>query len=346
MVRRTLWNFLVDQWTTLPAVSQYQVDLTGKTVVITGANTGLGLAAAKHFARLGPQRLIIGCRDSQKASAAVTSIREETGFDRSEAWPLDLASFASVRAFANRFEREGGGHLDIFVGNAGALFVDYAKTVDGWERSLQVNHLGPSLLIFLLLPYLMKAPASPPTPRIVILSSETHFVLLSLPEAKYPNILEKLNDEQYWKASKQPITSLYPIVKLMAIFFTRSLASRLATPPAGSLTVTCVNPGFCRTELTRGMNILTRFIVHFGEWCLARTTEVGSRTIMWAALAGRQGEVHGRYTSACRVEEESDLVLSKEGADIEERLWMETLEILIQIDGRVKSYVEEYLECM
>jgi len=336
----------VDQWTTVPAVSQYEVDLTGKTVIITGANTGLGLAAAKHFARLGPQRLIIGCRNSQKASAAVTSIREETGYIRSEAWPLDLASFASIRAFVDRFGREGGGHLDIFVGNAGALFTDYVKTDDDWEKSLQVNHLGPSLLILLLLPYLMESPASPPTPRIVIVSSEAHFFVSSLPEAKSPKILAKLNDEQYWKASKQSPMALYPVVKLLSIFFTRSLASRLPMPPAGSLTVTSVNPGFCRTELTRETNILTKLIMYFCEWWLARTTETGSRTIMWGALAGRQGEVHGRYTSNCRVEEESDLVLSEEGADIEERLWKETLEILVQVDGRVKSYVEKYLESM
>jgi NAD(P)-dependent dehydrogenase (short-subunit alcohol dehydrogenase family) len=63
------------------------------------------------------------------------AICDETGYNRSEAWSLDLASFASIRSFADRFEKEGGGYLDIFIGNAGAWFVDYATTVDGWERS-------------------------------------------------------------------------------------------------------------------------------------------------------------------------------------------------------------------
>ncbi|KAF8589333.1 NAD(P)-binding protein [Ramaria rubella] len=343
MGRLTPWKWVMDQWTSLPPVPQFfSGDLGGKTVIVTGANTGVGLAAAHQFAALGPKKLILGCRDSMKGERAVCSIRDTTGYQAVESWDLDLADFSSIRGFVRRFEQEGDGHLDLLVENAGVWLNHYTKTPDGWETSVQVNYLGPSLLALLMLPALLKAPDSPPTPRLVIVTSESHFFIPSFPEAKAPNILEKLNDEDYCTSPKVMV-SRYPTTKLMIIFFMRALASRLPTPPAGALTVACATPGFCRSELARWVAGPLLLIKYVAELLFARTTQVGSYALLWAALGGESSKVHGRYTSTCKIEDESDLILLKDGPETEERLWNETIDVLSKVDFRIKEIVDEHL---
>lgn len=110
----------------LPVVS---ADLTGKTIIVTGANIGLGLEACKHFAKMNPAKLILACRSLEKARAAV----DEIGFAAAEAWELDLSSFESVRALADRAERELG-RLDVVVANAAVAPFEFAVTDDGYEQ--------------------------------------------------------------------------------------------------------------------------------------------------------------------------------------------------------------------
>ncbi|KIJ52369.1 hypothetical protein M422DRAFT_156344 [Sphaerobolus stellatus SS14] len=344
MGRLTAWKWLSDQYATLPPITDYAMDLTGKTVIVTGANTGVGLATAQHLAGMKPKRLILACRNETKGRKAVETIRRETGHQAVETWSLNLADFASIKRFVDRFEAEER-HLDLLVENAAVVFTKYHETVDGWEESIQVNHLGPSLLALLLLPSLLKAPVSHPLPRLVIVASEAHFFLRSVPEARSPRILEKLNDRDYFPESRSYISRLSfdDSASVMNVFFTRSLASRFDPPPDGQLTVTCVNPGFCKTELNRDLPLYMVIIMFLASFFLARTAKSGSRSVVWAALGGKPDEVHGRYTSRCRVEEENDLILRKEGAEIEERLWNETIEVLSKIDARVKSIAERYL---
>ncbi|CAL1707380.1 unnamed protein product [Somion occarium] len=107
-------------------------DLSGKTVAVIGSNTGIGLEAAKHFARMKPARLICTCRNQAKADATVSIIEQETGYTKAESWVLELSEFTSVIAFANRFEEEGI-PLDILVCNAAVALASYQKTSDGCE---------------------------------------------------------------------------------------------------------------------------------------------------------------------------------------------------------------------
>lgn len=104
-------------------------DLTGKTIVVTGANDGIGLEAAKHFAKMSPKKLILACRDLKKASAAVAEI----GSAVAEAWQLDLSDFKSVAAFADRVESDLE-HLDIVVANASIAAFEMSQTADGYEQ--------------------------------------------------------------------------------------------------------------------------------------------------------------------------------------------------------------------
>ena len=106
----------------------------------------------------------------------------------------------------------------------------------------------------------------------------------------------------------------------MNIWFTRSLASRL--PIGTPLTVDTVTPGFCRTTVTRELTGMKGLLVKLMKLTLGRDVEMGSRTLVHAALAGTQSEMQGRYLNACRVEEESDYAIGEEGSKVEERVWV------------------------
>lgn len=128
MVVRTEAEIWAEQLETkpLPVVS---ADLTGKTIIVTGANSGLGLEACRHFAKMNPKKLILACRSLEKARAAISEI----DCAAAEAWELDLTSFKSVSAFSDRAESELE-RLDVLVANAAVAFFDVSITADGYEQ--------------------------------------------------------------------------------------------------------------------------------------------------------------------------------------------------------------------
>uniref|UniRef100_A0A673C500 Retinol dehydrogenase 12 n=1 Tax=Sphaeramia orbicularis TaxID=375764 RepID=A0A673C500_9TELE len=142
--------------------------LDGKTVLITGANTGIGKETALDLAVRGA-RVIMACRDVEKGEEAAASIRAAYSKADVEVRELDLADTCSIRAFAQKFLREVN-HLHILINNAGVMMCPYTKTVDGFEMHIGVNHLGHFLLTSLLIGLLKRsAPA-----RIVVVSSLAH----------------------------------------------------------------------------------------------------------------------------------------------------------------------------
>ena len=152
-----------DHWTTAN-----MPDLTGKVIIVTGANSGIGYEAAKEFARKGAQT-ILACRSMDKAQAALAELQAEVPQAQAEIMELDLASLASVRAFAEAFKAKYD-KLDVLVNNAGIMMVPYGRTEDGFERQLGTNHLGHFALTGLLFDLL----ASTPGARVVNVSSGGH----------------------------------------------------------------------------------------------------------------------------------------------------------------------------
>uniref|UniRef100_A0A3Q3WHW6 Uncharacterized protein n=1 Tax=Mola mola TaxID=94237 RepID=A0A3Q3WHW6_MOLML len=149
-------------------VCQSAATLAGKTVLITGANTGIGKETALDLAMRGA-RVIMACRDVEKGEEAAASIRAANPKAQVEVRELDLADTCSIRAFAQKFLREVD-DLHILVHNAGVMMCPYTKTVDGFEMHIGVNHLGHFLLTYLLIGQLKhSAPA-----RIVVVSSLAH----------------------------------------------------------------------------------------------------------------------------------------------------------------------------
>lgn len=170
------------------------VPLTGKTIIITGANTGLGFEAAKHCVRLEAGNVILAVRNVSKGIQAQTAIESayparDTVID---VWDLDLLSVASIKAFATK--AMGLNRLDALLENAGMATMTW-RTFEGFESTIMTNVVGTELLAMLLLPKLKDtARKFNVQPRLSIVTSESHMVSM-FAERKEENIFSALNRE-------------------------------------------------------------------------------------------------------------------------------------------------------
>src|SRR3954471_8729802 len=204
-----------------------------KTMIITGANSGIGLETAVGLAR-GGAHVVMACRNPDKGATARDEVVRRSGNERVELMALDLASFASIRGFAkealDRFE-----HIDVLLNNAGAVSRKRVETADGFEQTFGVNHLGHFLLTSLLRDRIVATPGA----RIVVVASDAH---------RFPPTGLNFDDLE----SKRHYSLLgygpYGKSKLANILFTRELARRLA---GTGVTANCVHPGFVASNFGR-----------------------------------------------------------------------------------------------
>ncbi|KAJ7089881.1 hypothetical protein B0H15DRAFT_939144 [Mycena belliarum] len=339
-MKLSMGAFFKGQYSTAQPV--VTTDLTGKTVVVLGANTGLGFEATKHFATMNPGRLILACRNQSKGQAAVERLKAATGYAKAELRLIDLADFASVRSFADKFEKDGG-RLDILVENAAVSADTYEATKDGWETSLQVANLSNPLVALLLLPIMLKtATEYNTTPRIVVVTSALHYwAPLKKNVREGPAILKTLGSEKY--CTRKNMEQRYPLTKLLNVFFVRALNARLA--PTTPIVVDAVDPGYCYSELRRDYSGLQAVVDCLTEKLLAFPTERGSRQLVYGAVAhqDRPEVLRGEYVAHSAVSEVSDFVLSPEGAKAQDYIWDEMVEILGKVDPRVRDIVAKHL---
>lgn len=153
-----------EKWTTTD-----MPDLTGKVIIVTGANSGIGYEAAQEFVRKGA-KTILACRSLDKAQAALAKIRSEIPGALAEVMELDLASLSAIHHFVKVFKARCE-RLDVLANNAGIMRVPYSKTVDGFESQLGTNHLGHFALTGLLLDLIRSTPGA----RVVNVSSIAHY---------------------------------------------------------------------------------------------------------------------------------------------------------------------------
>ncbi|EMD87905.1 hypothetical protein COCC4DRAFT_33076 [Bipolaris maydis ATCC 48331] len=287
----------------------------GKTVIVTGANTGLGLEATRHFVRCGATTVIIACRTLSKGEAAKRDIEEsEKRSGVLQVWELDLSSYASVKAFAKRCETLP--RLDVCVENAGIATGKFSRA-EGHEAHITVNVISTFLLALLLLPIMRRSAFSTgTTPYLTIVTSEVHH-WTQLPQKKEPSIFAALDDE-----SKADMADRYNVSKLLEIlalrYMTRVLIKDRAKYP---VVINCVTPGLCKSDLVKDMGMAP---VVF-KTLLGRTVEVGSRTLVNAAALPDSA---GEYIIDDHVSEPSTLVISEEGAELSKRVWFELADIL------------------
>lgn len=167
-------------------------DLTGQTVIVTGANVGLGKEAVKHFVSRGASKVIATSRSTSKGDAAIAEIEAETKRPGvATFWELDYGSYASVKAFGAKVAELD--RLDKVVLNAGVA-TDIYEQVEGEESSVTVNAISTTLLALLLLPTLRRSATQYGTiPTLTVTSSEIH-TWAKFPERSHPEILQSLSD--------------------------------------------------------------------------------------------------------------------------------------------------------
>ena len=233
---------------------------TGQTIIVTGANIGLGKEAARHFARLGASKIILAVHNTLAGEEAKRDIEKTTkcGTDVIEVWALDLLSYESCRSFAQRASKLS--RLDVLLENAGLAGGKWVLA-GGHERMVAVNVIGTFYLAMFMLPKL-KASAKEVNvkPRLVIVSSEVH-AWSKLPEWKKPNTFDALDDE-----STSNIRERYPTSKLLEILVVRQMAPRLES---SGVIQNILNPGLCHSELARDS---TSWVFTIMKFFLARTT--------------------------------------------------------------------------
>ena len=240
-------------------------DLSGRTAVVTGGNSGIGYHTALELARHGA-RVVVASRSGDKGRAAVKQIKDATSGAAVVEWAgLDLANLASVRDFATHFD----GPLDLLVNNAGVMMVPRQLTVDGFEMQLGTNHLGHFALTGLLLPALLGATGGVP-PRVVTVSSGEHH--------KGTMDFDDLMGERTYGQMRA-----YQQSKLANLLFTFELQRRADTAGVNLLSV-AAHPGFASTNLGHSGNPLMALAVRVAQLA-AQPAAQGALPTLCAATA-------------------------------------------------------------
>jgi NAD(P)-dependent dehydrogenase (short-subunit alcohol dehydrogenase family) len=285
-------------------------DQRGRTAIVTGANSGIGLEAVKVLAAAGAH-VVMACRDAQRAAEAADEVRTADPAASLELLPLDLASLSSVRDFARAF---GARHprLDLLINNAGVMAIPRRTTADGFEMQLGTNHLGHFALTGLLLEPLLAAPGA----RVVTVSSTAH-------RAGRMNFDDLHGERRYqrWLAYGQS--------KLANLLFGFELARRLESARRGVVSAAC-HPGYSATNLqfvgARMDGSRTwELVMTAANRVLSQPADMGALPTLYAATA--PGVAGGQYFGPDRLFETwghpTQVRSSKASRDLDSarRLW-------------------------
>ncbi|PYH81197.1 putative short-chain dehydrogenase [Aspergillus uvarum CBS 121591] len=240
---------------TIPAVAP--VDLHGKAVLLTGANSGIGLSLAMILASQGAE-VVTAVRSLARGEAARQEILRGVPTARIEVRECDLASFNSVKSFVGQL-KDDSKSFDLVILNAGVWCSQWMASGDGFDLSLQVNVLSNALLALSLLPRL-RYQSGPP--RIVFVTSEGH-AMVPTPFARQGSMLDSFNQKaQPFNHYKHYYTS-----KLFELLWAQAMSRRV---DAGKLSICSVSPGLCKSELFRNPRVSSFASSREGVLCQER----------------------------------------------------------------------------
>jgi NAD(P)-dependent dehydrogenase (short-subunit alcohol dehydrogenase family) len=268
------------------------VDLHGKRILVTGVSAGLGVETARSLAARGAS-VIGAARDLGKAEQAVAEARREAAVAGGsiELIALDLASLDSVRACADKLQKEGK-PLDIIIANAGVMATPFGKTADGFETQFGTNHLGHFVLVNRL------ASLIPSGGRVIVLASSGH---------RFADV--DLDDPGFERTPYEPFVA-YGRAKTANVLFAVAFDQR---HQARGVRAAAVHPGGIHTELGRHMDEsqMTALVETINSQLASegkapfqfKTIPQGAATSVWAAVVAAAEEVGGKYCENCHVSE-------------------------------------------
>ncbi|MFC1592245.1 SDR family NAD(P)-dependent oxidoreductase [Thermodesulfobacteriota bacterium] len=274
--------------------------LQGKTILITGADGGIGRETTLGLARLGAA-MVMACVDPDAAAPVCEKIKRESANPHIDLLQLDLSSLAAIRDCARRVAGKYD-RLDVLINNAGVFCMQRQETRDGLEMSMGVNYFGPFLLTNLLLPLVRKAPAG----RIINVSSNGHF------QGRLD--MDDLQIQKGYKSMKA-----YSASKLALVLFSRELAERVQ---GDGISVNAVHPGSTATGIwnlwpgTWYQAVMTKLI----GWFMA-SPQKGSEASIYLAGSEAVGSVTGKYFSQKKLKEPSP---QARDAHLQKALWRES----------------------
>jgi NAD(P)-dependent dehydrogenase (short-subunit alcohol dehydrogenase family) len=269
-------------------------ELEGRTVLVTGANSGIGRETALELARKGA-RVHVACRSEDRARPVLDDIAAVGGPDAASFVPLDLADLASVRACAEAY-RKSGEPLHVLVNNAGVAG-QRGETSDGFELAFGVNHLGHFLLTVQLLDELRRSAPS----RVVTVSSDAHYQARGV-------------DFGSLRGPTRGFTGLgeYAVSKLCNVLFTQELARRLAAEGMSGVTTYALHPGLIASNIWRRLP----WPVEPLSKLFMRSPEAGARTSVCCASDPDLATSTGEYYDNCKARAASPRATPELGAEL------------------------------
>lgn len=276
------------------------MDLLEKTCLITGANSGLGLAAAKQFAKLGANVVLV-CRDSFKGKAAVANVKNEVPGAKLELMICDLASIKSIGDFVNKF-KETHSSLNVLFNNAAVMKMQRTVTEDGFEMMFQTNYLAPVLLTTSLLDLLKS-------------SSPARIINIAVPPDKLRIDFTDLQSSKQYK----PFDA-FMRTKLYLLLYSVELSKKLA---GTGIIVNSINPGLFKSGLSREGSWLSRKIMAL----FAISADEAAEKIVFHASSNEVPANSGKIFDG---KEEKPLIPYWNDPDVSRHLWSVTESLIDQ----------------
>ncbi|KAL6232802.1 hypothetical protein BDW75DRAFT_216827 [Aspergillus navahoensis] len=302
----------------------------GKVLLITDADVGLGREAARHALCLGAT-VILGVRSVTEGEKTKAEISKGCVGGTVYVWHVDLESFASVRAFADRVKKyvSDGGRVDFAIMNSRLASADCATATDRWERGLQANVLSIALLSLEILPLLIRTKEEQPwlKPCMTIVASDIH-KSVQFRERRSENILSALNNQEQWRTSQSRggATERYAITKLLDIYIAKEIAQIVPRKENGDplVLVNCVAPGYSEPWVTEAV-----------ENAGKRTLDEAGKTLVHAVTQGL--ESHGEWLAGLAIGMPGGIVTDPENVVVREKLWKEILVVLQAVDPELRT---------
>lgn len=281
-----LWEILKGKWV---VPEDTRPSFAGRTVIVTGANVGLGFETSLKFVELGAKKVILAVRTLSKGEEAKKQIESRTGITGvADVWQLDMLDYSSVKTFADRATKELD-RLDYAILNAGLAKMAYTPSQYGHEETLQVNVFSTALLALLLAPKIRASKTADFTPVMEIVSSGNHFIVTSLKSESEP--VATYDQEKNFSGAMQ-----YSISKLFDVYIQKTMAQLAMSKDTGKpdFYVTAVCPGATTSDLAREANSWwMKILLKIFNVVAQRKTEEGARTYISGVTQGEKA--HGRF---------------------------------------------------